>query len=183
MSDKIFSALCFATNAHTGQFRKSTQIPYIVHPIDVMQRLIKCGASTDAIVAGILHDTLEDTPTSADDLRTVFGNRITDLVIGASEPDKSLSWPERKQHTIDALRETSDIEQLLVICADKLSNVSSIAADFQTCGTAVWSRFNRGYADQKWYYMSLAEIFAKHAKENALFAEYVATATSLFSLV
>lgn len=177
MTDMIFQALRFATNAHSGQFRKSTKIPYIVHPIDVMQRLIQCEASTEAIVAGILHDTLEDTPTTADELRAIFGDRVTDLVQGASELDKSLDWESRKQHTVATLRATRDIDQLLVVCADKLSNITSIANDLRMYGDAVWSRFNRGYESQKWYYMELAQIFAQHTSKNKLFAEYVATVT------
>ena len=95
MTDIIFDALRFATDAHTGQFRKSTQVPYIVHPVAVMQYLIQHNASGDAVAAGILHDTLEDTPTTENDLRRVFGDRITNLVIGASEPDKSQTWEQR----------------------------------------------------------------------------------------
>ena len=99
MKANIFDALQFATNAHSGQFRKGTKIPYIVHPVTVMQTLIEYGASDDAVMAGILHDTLEDTPTTVADLEQNFGKRITHLVIGASEMDKSLSWEERKEHT------------------------------------------------------------------------------------
>lgn len=181
MSNIVFSALRFATNAHSGQYRKSTQIPYIVHPVDVMQRLIRHGASTDAIVAGILHDTLEDTPTTENDLRQSFGDRITDLVMGASEPDKSLSWTERKEHTLDTLRGTDDIELLMVVCADKLSNITSIANDLRVYGDVVWSCFNRGYEMQKWYYMGLADIFALHQKRSPLFAEYIAIANQVFA--
>ena len=181
MSEKIFSALRFATNAHSGQFRKSTKIPYIVHPIAVMQHLIKYNASDDAVAAGILHDTLEDTPTNESDLRQAFGNRITDLVMGASEPDKSQSWENRKIHTIETLRTVNDTEQLMVICADKLSNLSSIAMDLAQYGNDVWTRFNRGYEQQKWYYCSLAEIFANHTDKSQLFRDYIDVVNSVFN--
>jgi len=180
MSDKIFNALKFATNAHTGQYRKGTQIPYIVHPIAVMQELIKNGASEDAIAAGILHDTLEDTPTTQDDLQVAFGERITQLVIGASEPDKSLSWEERKQHTIDELSQCEDIEQLMIICADKLSNISSIWDDFVKYSDAIWGRFNRGKEQQKWYYTSLAKVFEKHIDKSPLFEKYIKMVQKIF---
>lgn len=180
MADKIFEALNFATVAHSGQYRKSTKIPYIVHPIQVMQTLIKYNASSDAIVAGLLHDTLEDTPTTETELRQKFGNRIADLVVGASEPDKSLSWEERKEHTLETLRNINDIEQLMVICADKLSNVSSIASDLQTHGDILWTRFNRGYDQQKWYYCGLAEIFAMHTDKSNLFADYIKIVDQVF---
>lgn len=180
MSDKIFSALCFATNAHSGQFRKSTQIPYIVHPVSVMQHLIQYGASDDAVAAGILHDTLEDTPTNESDLQRAFGDRITQLVIGASEPDKTLSWEQRKEHTIATLRTVDDIEQLMIICADKLSNLSSIVSDLSQYGDLVWSRFKRGYEQQKWYYCSLAQIFEKHIDQSALFQTYIDMVNQVF---
>ena len=180
MSDKIFTALCFATDAHTGQFRKATKIPYIVHPIDVMQRLIKCGASSDAVAAGVLHDTLEDTPTTESDLRQKFGNRVTELVIGASEPDKSLSWEQRKQHTLDTLSCITDKDLLMIVCADKLSNLSSIASDLQHLGDELWNRFKRGYGQQKWYYCSLAEIFAMHTDKSPIFSEYIKMTQQVF---
>ncbi len=180
MTDKIFSALNFATNAHSGQYRKSTRFPYIVHPVAVMQYLIMHNASADAIAAGILHDTLEDTPTTESELRAAFGDRITDLVLGASEPDKSLSWEQRKEHTINTLRTVNDVEQLMVICADKLSNISSIASDLEKYGEQTWSRFKRGYEQQKWYYCSLAEIFAQHKDKSDLFCEYTDAVKSVF---
>lgn len=180
MTDKIFSALRFATNAHSGQYRKSTKIPYIVHPIQVMQYLIQYGASDDAVAAGILHDTLEDTPVTESDLRKNFGDRITDLVIGASEPDKSLSWEKRKEHTLNTLQQLTDTEQLMVICADKLSNITSIANDLRTHGDTVWSCFNRGYQSQKWYYCSLSKIFEKHTLASPLFSEYINIAKQVF---
>ena len=180
MTDKIFSALCFSTNAHNGQFRKGTKIPYIVHPISVMQYLIQHGASADAVVAGILHDTLEDTPTQETELRQLFGNRITYLVVGASEPDKTLSWQARKQHTLDFLNDTDDIDLLMVVCADKLSNISSIYDDLLICGDAVWARFKRGYDSQRWYYRGLADIFSKHTDKSEIFVKYIEMVNRVF---
>ena len=180
MTENIFAALSFAADAHAGQFRKGTKIPYIVHPIAVMELLIRNCASTDAVVAGILHDTLEDTSITEFELRQLFGDRITDLVVGASEPDKSLSWQERKEHTVEFLRNTTDIELLMVVCADKLSNISSIKTDLDTYGDIVWTRFKRGYESQKWYYTSLADIFAKHTDKSPMFTEYINMVRSVF---
>lgn len=173
MKPDVFKALEFAVNAHSGQFRKGTKLPYIVHPVDVMRILISHNASTDAVIAGILHDTLEDTTTTVDDLKQTFGERITQLIMGASEPDKSLSWEERKKHTFEFLSQTNDVEQLMVACADKLSNVSTIKQDFDAIGNEIWKRFKRGYDQQKWYYCGLADIFEKHTDESDLFKDYV----------
>ena len=180
MTDKIFAALRFATNAHSGQFRKGTKIPYIVHPVAVMEHLARHNAAADAVVAGVLHDTLEDTPTTESDLRQLFGDRVADLVMGASEPDKSLSWQERKEHTLDFLRNTDDIDLLMVVCADKLSNISSIKTDLDLHGDIVWNRFKRGYESQKWYYTELAKIFMKHRDKSPMFAEYIDMVNSVF---
>lgn len=181
MKTIIFNALEFATKAHTGQFRKGTLLPYIVHPVDVMRNLILYNAPTDAVAAGILHDTLEDTLTTIDDLKNTFGDRITELVMGASEPDKSLSWEERKQHTFKFLAQTTDLEQLMVVCADKLSNITSIKQDMDTIGNKIWTRFNRGYNQQKWYYYGLAKIFEKHTEKSELFAKYITLTKEVFA--
>ena len=176
----LHDAIRFATEKHEGQYRKGTVIPYIVHPIETMQILNSIDAGMNLLMAGVLHDTLEDTPVTESDLRKNFGDRITDLVIGASEPDKSLSWEKRKEHTLNTLQQLTDTEQLMVICADKLSNITSIANDLRTHGDTVWSCFNRGYQSQKWYYCSLSKIFEKHTLASPLFSEYINIAKQVF---
>lgn len=146
-----------------------------------MQLLIQYGATDDAIIAGILHDTIEDTATTENDLRNAFGNRVTNLVIGASEPDKSQTWEERKEHTINTLGNVDDTEQIMVVCADKLSNISSIASDLRAHGDIIWTRFNRGYDKQKWYYCSLGQIFAKHIDKSQIFSEYLKVMNDVFN--
>ena len=69
----------------------------------------------------------------------------------------------------------------MVICADKLSNLSSIAMDLAQYGNDVWTRFNRGYEQQKWYYCSLAEIFANHTDKSQLFRDYIDVVNSVFN--
>ncbi len=114
---QIFDAIDFAVRAHNGQFRKGTNIPYIVHPIGVMQKLLQYTNNTDVVCAGILHDTLEDTQTTEQDIKNQFGNHILELVKAVSEPDKSLSWIERKKHTIEYLNNINDTDILMVCCA------------------------------------------------------------------
>ena len=119
----IKRAIEVAVRAHEGQVRKGTQTPYIVHPLSVGIILAKAGAPDEVIIAGILHDTIEDTPVTFEQIGETFGETIANLVKGASESDKSLPWEERKQHTIDSLAFAS-IEVLLVICADEGKTVS-----------------------------------------------------------
>lgn len=155
----IFSAIEFATKAHAGQYRKGTKIPYIVHPLNVAKILIEHDCPEDVVVAGILHDTVEDTPITIEDIRQTFGERVAQLVQGASEPDKSDTWENRKKHTIEYLK-TAPMDVLLVSLADKLDNVRAIREDYEKLGESLWSRFNRPRESQAWYYRSLAEVFS-----------------------
>ncbi len=160
MSERVFQAIEFATKAHTGQFRKGTKVPYIVHPLGVAKILIEAGCSEDVAVAGILHDTVEDSSTKIDDIRRDFGEEVTRLVEGASEPNKSDTWENRKQHTIDIL-ETAPMDAVYVSLADKLANIRDIRADYEKLGDDVFLRFNRPKEKQEWYYRAMADLFSK----------------------
>ncbi|MDD2856601.1 MAG: HD domain-containing protein [Desulfuromonadaceae bacterium] len=116
-------AIQIAANAHKDQLRKGTKTPYISHPYAVGMLLAQSGCSEDAVIAGILHDTVEDTALTLDDIRMQFGDKVAEIVAGCSEHDKELEWKERKQHTIDYLALASQ-EIKLVTCADKLHNVT-----------------------------------------------------------
>ena len=156
----IFPAIEFATKAHSGHFRKGTKIPYIVHPLGVAKILIENGCPEEVVVAGILHDTVEDTPVTIEDIRRSFGEKVASLVEGASEPDKSDTWENRKRHTIDCLK-TAPLDVLLVSLADKLDNIRAIRADYEKLGDALWPRFNRAKESQVWYYTALAKVFSE----------------------
>lgn len=155
-TDVIERAIQVAIEAHQGQNRKGTHIPYITHPLAVGIILAKAGADDQVVAAGILHDTVEDTMLSLADIEENFGRRIAGLVEGASEPDKSLPWKERKEHTIAYLK-TAPMDVRMLACADKLHNIRSIKRDHDALGDELWSRFNRGKADQEWYYRNLVE--------------------------
>ena len=88
--------------------------------------------------------------------RENFGAKIAKIVEGSSEPDKSLPWKERKEHTIEFLKTASD-EVRAIVCADKLHNIRSIIRDYEEVGEEVWKRFNAGKEQQKWYYTNVVE--------------------------
>lgn len=155
----LHQAILFATNAHKGQNRKGTEIPYISHPFEVAQILTSAGCKTPLIIAGLLHDVLEDTEVTSQTIEKEFGPLVLSLIQSNSE-DKSLSWEERKQHTINYMTNEASLEELLLACADKLSNLRSIKADYNEYGNALWSRFNRGREQQSWYYSKLIDAFA-----------------------
>ncbi len=127
-------AIHFATSRHAGQLRKGTHIPYILHPLETMNILRAMKADNHLLMAGVLHDTLEDTDATNDDIVNMFGTDVAALV-GAHSEDKSKSWDERKAHAIEELAQASWRVKMLVM-ADKVSNLRSIAADYPgLCGT------------------------------------------------
>lgn len=160
--DVIERAIIVASKAHDGQYRKLTKIPYITHPLGVGLLLMNANAHPELVAAGILHDTVEDTELTLEDIEEEFGEQIATLVEGASEPDKSLSWEERKEHTIEFLRTASE-DIRTVVCADKLHNIRSIIRDYEEKGEQVWSRFNRGKDKQEWYYRNVLESLGKQS--------------------
>ncbi|MEH7299677.1 HD domain-containing protein [Neobacillus drentensis] len=149
-------ALKTAAKVHEKQYRKGTDIPYITHPVAVGMILMKAGYSEELVAAGILHDTVEDTELSLQDIEQLFGRNIAQIVEGCSEPDKSLSWEDRKKHTIEYLKSAPE-EIRVVACADKLHNIRSIASDIEQFGEQVWGRFKRGKEQQEWYYTHVIE--------------------------
>lgn len=163
----VNKAIIFAAKAHEGQYRKSTNIPYITHPFAVGMLLQQEKYTENVIAAGILHDTLEDTDITYEELVAHFGETIAQLVQAASEHDKSLPWKERKEHTINAIPNAT-LEEIQIITADKLHNLQTIREDIEVKGEDFWQRFNRGKQDQSWYYSSIVKALHPRRKECRL---------------
>jgi len=176
--NQIHEAIIFATlkhNASDSPNRKGTKIPYITHPMEVMQILTANNCSEKAIIAGILHDTLKDTFTNPDEINEKFGQDVLEIVQSESE-DKSKTWEERKQATIDHLKSAS-LETKLVCCADKLANIRSMASDKADVGDQLWERFKATKERIKWYYEGVSsaltglENYPMYKELNALISE------------
>ena len=163
-------ARVFATNAHKGQIRKSDkEKPMIIHPINVANILETYNYDDNVVAAGYLHDVLEDTKYKEEDLLRKFNKDIVSLVLGATEPDKSLSWEERKRHTINTIKNL-DLRHKAVVCADKISNLEDIRIIFEIKGEKDFSAFKRGYDKQKWYYSEIYKsLIYGEDKENVMF--------------
>lgn len=147
----------FAIKAHMGQVRKSEpDKPMIMHPISVGMMLEEYGYDDQVIAAGYLHDVVEDTKYTIEDIEKEFGKEIANLVMGASEPDKSLSWEERKKHTIEETK-TLPLRNKLIVCADKINNLEDMMIIFGRNGKKDFSAFKRGEKDQKWYFTNVYE--------------------------
>lgn len=154
---RIDKAIAFATKAHTGQKRKGTNIDYIVHPLAVAKLLTEAGCNEDTIIAGYLHDAVEDNEKiSLEDIARIFGYRVAGIVEACSEPDKALPWKERKTHTIEMMKTAPTAVRLVVTC-DKLHNATCMLNDYKSCGMELWERFNESRENQQWYYLSLVE--------------------------
>lgn len=172
----------FATKAHEGQVRKSTGLPMITHPIRVAETLQNAGFSDEVVAAGYLHDTVEDTSVTLDDIEREFGFAVRVIVAGNTE-NKDDSWEARKQHTIDSIKAASrDIKALVV--ADKLDNLNALIDDYQKEGENIWAHFKRGRNEQKWYFTSVAKnAFINLSEEDvpAFLHEYNRKALHFFA--
>ena len=156
----------FAIKAHKGQVRKSEKDkPMIMHPINVAELLEEYGYDDNVVAAGYLHDVVEDTTYTIEDIENEFGKDIASLVMGASELDKSLSWEERKQHTIDETK-TLPFRNKLIICADKINNLEDIMIKFEKNESRDFSAFKRGEKEQKWYYTNVYKSLIYNEDEN-----------------
>ena len=125
----IMEATLFAADKHRGQKRKDAQgTPYINHPIMVVNLMASIGRITDIEVlqAGMLHDTVEDTDTSAEEIESIFGYSVRSLVMEVTD-DKSLEKPERKRIQIEKAPRLSPRAKVIKL-ADKIANLTDMIA-------------------------------------------------------
>lgn len=183
-NDLIAGAMEFAAEAHAGHMRKATNIPYIVHPFETAMILKENGMTEEVMAAGLLHDVLEDTGVSPEDIKVRFGEEILELVIGASERLENrdnTSWKERKAHTVDYLKKEASFQVKAIACADKLSNIRSMLRNIdKTEDKAVfWNRFNAGKEKQEWYFNSLLDSLGE-LEGLKMYQEFVEAVDVLF---
>jgi len=163
---KLSNALALALQAHEGQVRKSTTIPYISHPMAVASIALEFGATEDQAIAALLHDAIEDGGTQYSNIiKAQFGDHVHNLVQGCTDgtPDasgKKAPWLERKTTYLQHLEASSD-DVLLVSCSDKLHNARAIVSDLINEGPSVFDRFSSTTEQTLWYYRQLATIFNK----------------------
>jgi len=154
-------AIVFAVKAHAGTERRGKAFPYIVHPLEAVEIVATMTTDQELLAAAALHDTVEDTDVTLDDIRREFGDRVAKLVEeesdvfmeGVSEAD---SWHERKQAAIDRLSRASR-DAKMVALGDKLSNARIIYRDFVQKGDKLWSIFHvKDVKEHEWHYRGLA---------------------------
>ncbi|MBO4416700.1 MAG: bifunctional (p)ppGpp synthetase/guanosine-3',5'-bis(diphosphate) 3'-pyrophosphohydrolase [Bacteroidales bacterium] len=154
-------AIVFAVRAHSGTERRGKGFPYIVHPMEAVAIVATMTSDQELLAAAALHDTVEDTDVTVEDLRAEFGDRVARLVAEESDvliegQSEQESWHERKQIAIDRLSRTSH-EAKMVALGDKLSNMRAIARDYAMQGDALWDLFHvKERSEHEWHYRGLA---------------------------
>lgn len=160
-------AIIFATRAHSGTYRKGTRIPYIVHPIEAAAIVATMTDDPDMIAAAVLHDVVEDTDATVEDIRLFFNDHIAKLVEAESENKRKElppqeTWMIRKMETLDFLRTKADRDAKVLALADKLSNMRAIYRDVNVLGDQLWERFNEKRKERHgWMYRQVADALSE----------------------
>ena len=163
LGGRFHEALTFATEAHEGQGRKGTAIPYIAHLLAVAAIVLENEGDEDQAIAALLHDAIEDQ--GGDEMRQRirrrFGDRVTMMVDDCTdaEVEPKPPWKERKLAYLAHIPH-AHADSLLVSMADKLHNATSTLHDQRRHGMCVFDRFHAGPEDTVWYYESLVQAFA-----------------------
>lgn len=169
-------AIIFAVRAHAGTERRGKGFPYIVHPMEAVEIVATMTADQELLAAAALHDTVEDTDVTVEQLRAEFGERVAALVEaesdvfieGISETD---SWRARKQAAIDRIA-AAPRDAKMVALGDKLSNMRAIARDYAVQGEALWSLFHAPHpSDHAWHYRGLADSL-RELQDTFAFREF-----------
>ncbi len=155
MISLVDTAARIAIRAHADQKRKTDGDPYIVHPFMVAMVLRQHGFSDETIIVALLHDVLEDTKVTADDLVQSVGEKIVSYIQMLSE-QKELPWEERKKHYIEAVVSAPE-EVKAVSVADKLYNLTDLLSGLEKAGAEYWRHFSRGAEQQKWFFRAFCD--------------------------
>lgn len=178
-SDLVREALEVAQQAHTGQTRTgSGGRPYIEHPVAVAERLAETGYADEVLAAGLLHDVVEDSELSADDIRERFGDRVAELVDVLTE-DASIEPYEPRKHAHRERVGEADAEALAIFAADKLTNVSMLRSAYETAGERAGNDLKVPLDDKVRMWELDLETLREHAPELALVDELSSQLTSL----
>ncbi len=178
-------AIEFAVEKHSGMKRKYEGIPYILHPLEVA---VIVGTMTDdeeVLAAAVLHDTVEDTDATMEEIAARFGPRVAELVTAETEDKRpwiapEQSWHIRKEESLDLLKRMPDPAVKMIWLGDKLSNMRSFHRAWKTEGDAVWKSFNQKDPEQQaWYYRSVDALLSS-LKDFEAWQEFHALVETLF---
>ena len=177
MKDLVSEAIVFATKAHDGMRRRKSEVPYVLHPMEVGAIIGTMTDDQEVISAGILHDVVEDAGVTMEEIGEKFGKRVMELVSAETENKREElpaeeTWRVRKAESLEKLKNTEDIEVLMLWLGDKLSNIRAIYRDFKIEGAAVWDKFNqKDTKAQAWYYRSIMK-YTERLSDTMAWNEY-----------
>ncbi len=164
LTERFLDAVALALEVHGHARRAGTGIPFMAHLLVVTGLVIEDGGDEDQAIAALLHDAVEDEgggPT-LERIRARFGERVAEIVAACSDsidPDRGLTWSDRKQRYLAHLRQTQDEGILRVALADKVHNARSLVRDYRQDGALLWERFTeRTPGEQLAYYGSLLSL-------------------------
>ena len=187
-SDLLDRAIIFAVKAHHNTERRGKGFPYIVHPMEAVEIVATITSDQELLAAAALHDTVEDTDVTVEQIRAEFGDRIAELVHAESDQingqlfngaNETETWHARKQAAIDRLAAASH-DAKIVAMGDKLSNMRAIWRDYQLKGDALWSIFHvKDKASHEWHYRGLAASLSE-LSDTFAYKEFVRLLDEVF---
>jgi (p)ppGpp synthase/HD superfamily hydrolase len=191
-SDRINHALAFAAKHHDRQVRKGTRLPYLTHPANVAIILTRYGRDEDTIVAGILHDVIEDCVREQYTWEALeqrigekFGRDVVEAVLAVTyrridDDGVELGHDERRDDYLARLATASESARW-VCAADKLHNASTILSDLRRTieANSVWSRFSGGKDATLGWYRRVYERLKEIGFEGEIMEELGAAVVSL----
>ena len=189
-------AIIFAVKAHAGTERRGKGYPYIVHPMEAVEIVSTMTKDQELLAAAALHDTVEDTDVTVEQIREEFGDRVAELVAdetveipdqvgndviaGSDRPSEEETWHARKQAAIDHLAKASH-DAKIVALGDKLSNMRAIARDYAIQGDALWNIFHaKDPKDHEWHDRGLANSL-KELEDTFAYQEFLKLINQVFA--
>ena len=163
LSSLLCQATRLAAQAHDGAYRKGGRAPYLLHVMETAEIVGTMTEDEDVLAAAVLHDVLEDTSVTEDELRETVGGHVTELVLAVSENKRreqpaEMTWRLRKQESVERLLKEPRLEVKMIALGDKLSNIRALQRDYGILGEQVWERFNnKSKAEQGWYYQAVTD--------------------------
>ena len=168
---KYKKAIDYAFGLHSNQYRKGTTIPYFTHLVSVSNNVIENGGNTDEVIAGLLHDAVEDQggEKTLKLIKKRFGNKVAKIVEECTDTKITPKppWLERKKKYLSGMKKSTQSSLFVSLC-DKLHNATCIVNDYQRVGRKLWKRFNASAKQVYWYHNSLYKNFSKNLKGHKI---------------
>ena len=188
-TDLLDRAIIFAVRAHHDTERRGKGFPYIVHPMEAVEIVATITSDQELLAAAALHDTIEDTDVTVEQIREAFGDRVAELVhaesdqlngeIFTGDANEEDTWHQRKQAAIDRLAAASH-DAKIVAMGDKLSNMRAIWRDYQLIGDEIWNIFHvKDKASHEWHYRGLAASLSE-LSDTFAYREFVRLIDEVF---